>query len=60
MPKVGGKHFAYSKEGYREAKQYAKKTGKKLQAPRDALRKAAAARLNGAPGRRRKKTTESS
>ncbi len=30
MPKVGGKHFAYSKAGKKAAKRYAKKTGKKV------------------------------
>jgi len=29
MPKVGGRHFAYSKKGMAAAKRYAKKTGKK-------------------------------
>ena len=30
MPKVGGKHFAYTKTGKAKAKAYAKKTGKKV------------------------------
>ena len=30
MPTVGKKHFSYSPEGYTEAKDYAKKSGKKL------------------------------
>ncbi len=30
MPKVGGKHFSYSKKGKAAAKSYAKKTGKKV------------------------------
>ena len=30
MPKVGGKHFSYSKAGKTAAKKYAKKTGKKM------------------------------
>lgn len=30
MPKVGGKHFAYSKKGKAAAKAYAKKKGKKV------------------------------
>ena len=30
MPKVGGKHFSYSKKGRAAAKYYAKKTGKKV------------------------------
>lgn len=30
MPKVGSKHFAYDAKGYRQAKQYALKTGKKM------------------------------
>ncbi len=28
MPKVGGKHFSYSKAGQKAAKSYAKATGK--------------------------------
>ncbi len=31
MPKVGKKHFAYSRGGMKAAKAYAKKTGKKLE-----------------------------
>jgi len=30
MPKVGKKHFSYSKAGKKAAKRYAKKTGKKV------------------------------
>jgi|TARA_R100000808_G_scaffold19913_1_gene43148 hypothetical protein len=30
MPKVGKKHFSYSKKGKAAAKSYAKKTGKKM------------------------------
>ena len=30
MPKVGGKHFSYSKKGKAAAKAYAKKKGKKV------------------------------
>lgn len=30
MPKVGGKHYAYTKKGMAKAKTAAKKTGKKL------------------------------
>jgi hypothetical protein len=30
MPKVGGKHFAYTKAGMKKAKAEAKKTGKKM------------------------------
>ena len=30
MPKVGGRHFSYSKAGKKKAKAYAKKTGKKV------------------------------
>jgi len=30
MPKVGKKHFAYSKKGKAAAKRYAKKKGKKV------------------------------
>ena len=32
MPKVGDKHFKYTKTGIAKAKTYAKKTGKKLKA----------------------------
>ncbi len=31
MPKVGKKKFKYTKKGIKEAKDYAKKTGKKMQ-----------------------------
>jgi hypothetical protein len=31
MPKVGDKHFAYTEEGIKKAKAYAKKTGKKVE-----------------------------
>ena len=30
MPRVGRKHFSYSKAGKKAAKRYAKKTGKKV------------------------------
>jgi|TARA_R110000823_G_scaffold309298_1_gene433417 hypothetical protein len=30
MPKVGDKHFSYSKAGQKAAKTYAKKTGSKV------------------------------
>ena len=30
MPKVGGRHFSYSKKGKAAAKSYAKRTGKKM------------------------------
>jgi hypothetical protein len=30
MPKVGGRHFGYSKKGKAAAKAYAKRTGKRL------------------------------
>ena len=30
MPKVGSKHFSYSKKGKASAKAYAKRTGKRL------------------------------
>ena len=30
MPKVGKKHFAYTAAGKKKAKEYAKKTGKKM------------------------------
>jgi len=30
MPKVGGKHFSYSKKGKAAARSYAKKTGKRV------------------------------
>jgi len=30
MPRVGKKHFSYSKKGKQAAKKYAKKTGKKI------------------------------
>ena len=30
MPRVGKKHFSYSKAGKKAAKRYAKKTGKKV------------------------------
>ena len=34
MPKVGGKHFSYSKKGKKAAKAAAKKTGKKMTSTR--------------------------
>tara|TARA_R100001594_G_scaffold12979_3_gene28366 strand:- start:1749 stop:1898 length:150 start_codon:yes stop_codon:yes gene_type:complete len=30
MPKVGNKHFSYTKKGKKEAKKYAEKTKKKI------------------------------
>jgi hypothetical protein len=30
MPKVGSKHFSYTKAGKKAAKSYAKKTGKRV------------------------------
>jgi hypothetical protein len=30
MPKVGGRHFSYSKAGRKKAAAYAKKSGKKM------------------------------
>ena len=30
MPKVGGRHFSYSKKGRTAAKRYARKTGQKV------------------------------
>ena len=30
MPKVGNKHFSYTKAGKKAAKDYAKRTGKKM------------------------------
>lgn len=30
MPKVGRRHFSYSKKGKQAAKRYAKKTGKRV------------------------------
>ena len=30
MPKVGSRHFSYSKKGRTAAKRYARKTGKKV------------------------------
>lgn len=30
MPKVGNKHFAYTEKGKKAAKEYAKKSGKKM------------------------------
>lgn len=44
MPKVGGKHFSYTKQGYGQAREHAKKTGKKVDT---GARKAAAQRLAG-------------
>lgn len=31
MPRVGDKHFPYSKEGRKMAEEYAKRTGKKVE-----------------------------
>ena len=39
MPKVGGKHFSYSKKGKKAAKAYAKKTGKKMRRGKGSKRK---------------------
>lgn len=44
MPKVGDKHFEYTKAGKKAAKAYAKKSGKKL--------KTAKARGHGSRGNR--------
>lgn len=30
MPRVGGKEFSYSKAGQKKAKEYAKRTGKRI------------------------------
>ncbi len=30
MPKVGGRHFSYSKKGMKAAKKYSKQSGKKI------------------------------
>jgi hypothetical protein len=32
MPKVGSKHFAYTKQGQKQAQQYARQTGQKVAA----------------------------
>ena len=34
MPKVGNKHFPYTKAGEKQARDYAKKTGQKLTLPK--------------------------
>jgi hypothetical protein len=34
MPKVGSKHFSYTKAGYAAAKKEAAKTGKKMVVPK--------------------------
>ena len=34
MPRVGKKHFAYTKKGKKAAKTYAKKRGKKVSKPK--------------------------
>jgi len=34
MPKVGNKHFPYTKAGEKQAKAYAKKTGQKVALPK--------------------------
>ena len=39
MPKVGGRHFAYTKKGQKPAKSYAKKTGKKVTKKRKSKKK---------------------
>jgi hypothetical protein len=35
MPKVGKKKFKYTKKGMKQAKEYAKKTGKKMSIKED-------------------------
>ena len=39
MPKVGGRHFSYSKTGKKKAAAYAKKTGKKVTKKRKSKKK---------------------
>jgi hypothetical protein len=39
MPKVGKKHYSYSKTGRAAAKRHAKKTGKKVSYSRKAMKK---------------------
>lgn len=39
MPKVGGKHFSYSKAGKKAAKAYAKKSGLKMMMSRKQMGK---------------------
>jgi hypothetical protein len=39
MPKVGGKHFSYSKAGKQAAKAYAKRTGKTMTLGKKGLKK---------------------
>lgn len=39
MPRVGNKRFAYTPEGYREAQEYARKTGQKVVVTRPAKRR---------------------
>ena len=39
MPKVGGRHFAYTKKGQKAEKSYAKKTGKKVTKKRKSKKK---------------------
>ena len=39
MPKVGSRHFSYSKSGQKAAASYAKKTGKKVTRKRKSKKK---------------------
>jgi len=39
MPKVGNKHFPYTKEGRKQAEQEAKRTGKKVEEPKKGKKK---------------------
>tara|TARA_Y100001963_G_C6440633_1_gene291229 strand:- start:27 stop:155 length:129 start_codon:yes stop_codon:yes gene_type:complete len=39
MPKVGGRHFGYSKKGKAAAKAYAKRTGKRIVKAKKAVKK---------------------
>jgi len=39
MPKVGGKHYAYTKEGKSAAKKEAKRTGRRMTSTRKPKRK---------------------
>jgi len=40
MPKVGGKHFRYTKAGYRAAKSESKRTGKPVKSAKKTTKKA--------------------
>jgi hypothetical protein len=40
MPKVGTKHFSYSKKGKASAKAYAKRTGKRMTSGKKTKRRA--------------------